>query len=229
MASIKLSAILSDIRGFLQGCTYARNHYGLFMRKSAYPGYMRTPAQATDRDLFQSVTTVWNTLTEEQRQLWATAAAETPKKNCFGDTYFPDGFHLFISCNVNLLLVGLPQISEPVYNNDLSGITGFTLSWSPPPNTAFLIDFGTGGTTQNIRCTIAASPGLNLGINYCQNKYRKISIIPEGSGSQWNFWKEYRDRFGLPVSNTKIFVKIRIINSLSGISGLTLHNSIIIS
>jgi len=227
MASVKFSALISDIRGFLNNQIFSRNHYGAYVKNYAAKPDENTGFQQDERAIFRSVTVNWNAITESEREQWRQAATCFPKKNIFGDTYYPDGFHFFISCNKNLRLCGCNQIPIPSMDNNVSAISSFIITHKPPPDEEIMLNFPGEGTNDKIRCLAYSTGYMRPGINYAQNKYRMIDLMFENTSNQWNAYNGVSNYYGNPISNTKIFIKIRAINILSGFSAVPVHNSFI--
>ncbi len=88
MATIKTSALISDIRGKIGGNCFARNKAGLYVRASA-------------------TTAAWKALTAQQRADWQAYALNTSWTNRLGDSINIGGEAAFVRCGCTRLLAAL--------------------------------------------------------------------------------------------------------------------------
>jgi len=136
-----VSQVYSEIRGSVNGVTYARNRFGLYVRSKASPVQPRTPAQAERRAQLTVLSQRWRTLSEGTRAEWRALADELTRSDTLGLTYRLTGLQAYLQFNLWRALLGLapqdnppPQLAAP---NPLS-ITG--ISFEPDSNT-LNIDF----------------------------------------------------------------------------------------
>jgi len=228
MASFKLSAMFSDLRGFWNQNVFSRNHYGSYVKVYAPKPDESSPAQLADRAKFKTVSEKWKTLTEAERIEWKIFSDGIIKKNIFGDPYIPSAFIIFMSCNQNLRLIGLPIIHSPNSNVYIGDIYSFKIDVSDPTPDFWFMDFTGQSVSSDCVYFVYGTPGISAGINYVQSQYRYIGYIPVSSADTYSFFPEYNVLFPAPVSGQKLFLKIRCVNYHSGISGPCIHNSIII-
>lgn len=216
MAKIKFSALVSDVRNSLNGSTFARNRGGSYFRNKTTPNNPQTMFQTSIRSSFGSISSAWRGLTEVQRNSWIEGAANFPYTDIFGDSRTYSGNVLFQKLNQNLNSVGLTiinscpdpqtvenvQVMSVVYddvNNELTVTTNIDVV---PANHALVID---------------ATRGLSPGRSFAKNDFRRIQTVPASGGSgDFNIAPNYTARFGAIVTNQKIFVRVHLVNTISG-------------
>jgi len=228
MASTKLSALFSDIRGFWNENIFSRNHYGSYIKVYAAKPDENSPSQQRFRNLFKPITLLWKNLTEAERIEWDIFADGLIKRNIFGDSYIPTSFNTFMSCNQNIRIIGPPVIRVPNSNVYIGDIHSFKIDVSDPDPNFWFMDFSGQAVSSDCVYFMYATPGVRAGINYVQSQYRYIGYIPVSTTDTYVFFPEYNVLFPAPVSGQKLFLKIRCVNYHSGIAGPPIHNSIII-
>ena len=102
MASIRTSALISDIAGKVGGVVFQRGANGLFVRALKIAKDRKTPAQIKARLNLAVYSNKWKSLTDEQRQSWTDAIQFFPYRNRLGETSFYTGFQLYMKTNLNL-------------------------------------------------------------------------------------------------------------------------------
>lgn len=109
-----------QMRGSIGGQTHSRNRYGNYIRTKTNPVNPATSRQNEVRGNLGDMVNRWqNTLTEVQRQLWNTYAANVTMTNKFGESINLTGFNHFIRSNCSRVQAGVNEID--------AGPTDFTL------------------------------------------------------------------------------------------------------
>ena len=114
MASIKYSALISDIKGKLNGTVFSQGRYGSSIRNNKNGGGRGSALFDSQKSALTSISSAWRSLSDEQKQAWNDNAASFPKRNKFGDLVLQTGFNVFMGANVTLLKSGLPTIESPI-------------------------------------------------------------------------------------------------------------------
>ena len=228
MAIYKPSSIISDIRGMVGGNVYSRNHSGFYIKESFCPTNNKLPHQQSNRTLFRLVTKKWNNITEDNRQRWILLAGQLIKKNFFGDNYHQTGYHLFMSCNRNLGLVGRPLIDDPNEDNSIDDLSIFEVIYEPNPSESLILSFSGHTINAKTRLLIYATNAQSLGVYSVSTQYNYIGYVPEGTNNNYNILSMFKAYYGNIQFNKKYFFKLRGININSGFSGISFHDSIII-
>lgn len=103
MATIKWGAIGVDVRGSIGGTIFSKNANASYAKNFTKPTNPDTTGQQTVRGIFGTVSQLWKTLTDAERQSWIDAAANFPYTNKVGETSYYTGSQLFNKLNGQLL------------------------------------------------------------------------------------------------------------------------------
>lgn len=147
MAKIKLSALVSDIKGKMEGTVFARNGGGLYMRNNPIGVQKMTAKWGANKSRFASVVSSWRELTAKQQAYWNEMAVNYTGHSIFGDDRKRSGYELFVKINQTLITSGLPAVLEPqmpVEFPDLGEPFGFMPNNDHIVNENFLFANGVG-------------------------------------------------------------------------------------
>jgi hypothetical protein len=110
MAKVKFSALLSEMRGKLNGSKFSRAMGGSTLLNKVTPINRRSNSQIGKRSNIAVLSQAWSGLTESQRQSWMALALQHNSTNIFGDTFHMSGFDMFIAVNNNDRQIGYGTI-----------------------------------------------------------------------------------------------------------------------
>ena len=102
MASIRFSALVSDVKGSVGGNVFQSNANGAFVRTKSTPVNRNTEAQQNQRLIMSVYAQKWQGLTDEDRQAWKDAAPLQPYINRLGEQKIYTGYQLFMKTNLVL-------------------------------------------------------------------------------------------------------------------------------
>jgi hypothetical protein len=108
-----VSQVYSEIRGSVNGVTYARNRFGLYARSKASPVQPRTPAQTERRAQLTVLSQRWRTLDEGLRAEWRALADELTRSDALGLTYRLTGLQAYLQINLWRALLGIAPVDNP--------------------------------------------------------------------------------------------------------------------
>jgi hypothetical protein len=198
-----VSQVYSEIRGSVNGVTYARNRFGLYVRSKASPVQPRTPAQTARRAQLTVLSQRWRTLSESDRAEWRALAEELTRSDTLGLTYRLSGLQAYLQINLWRALLGLtpqdnppPQLAAPspvsISNvNYIDDQDKLEIEFTPAPYAGAL--------------AIWATAPFSRGINFvAPSRYRIVAIRkPSNFGgnvtSPQNIATEYATKFGIPI------------------------------
>lgn len=123
MPKIKLSALISDIKGKANGSVFARNSGGVYYRNNPSGGGRKSTTWDRVKAQFSKVSSGWRALTNEQRLAWNAAVSEYNTHNVFGDNRIPSGYELYMRVNQTLSANGLSPIIAPRSPEPLPDVT----------------------------------------------------------------------------------------------------------
>lgn len=222
MALIKLTAIVDNISGKLNGTVFANNKGGHYMRSKSKPTNPQTAEQSLRRSVFASIASSWRELNQGQRNAWDQAAQDFPYTNRLGDTKILSGFSLHQKLNTNLTLVGqAAELAGPPSPQGVGSVVGAVGSYMlPGPGDQPLseVEFDMEGKRAGTQVLVYATAGLSPGISNFNNRLRLIDVGPPAlnGSTTLNITAAYFDRFGTPTEGAKIGYGLRVINQTTG-------------
>jgi len=102
MASVKFSALVTDVKGSIGGNVFQSNMNGSFVRKKSKPVNKNTSGQRYWRLSMAVYSQKWGNLSESFRQMWIDDAPLHPYVNRLGITSRYSGFQWFMKINMTL-------------------------------------------------------------------------------------------------------------------------------
>ena len=222
MAKIKLSAIVSEMRGKLNGSVFSRNRGGAYLRTKVTPLNPQTLAQTLVRSSFTAVSQSWKSLTQGERDAWDSAVNNFIGTDIFGDQKTPSGFNLFMSLNKNLLDVGAATLTLPPVPSAVQAFTSLALSADTGGGTFDMLASAVVAADTAIK--VFATPGVSPGKSFVKSEFRQIGVLPAAALAAQDFAAEYQATFGLlPSVGLKVFIKYVPVNTLTGQTGAQLQ------
>jgi len=233
MASIKYSALISEMRGKLNGTVFSRNHYAAYARNKVTPYNPRTDRQQKIRAVFAELSKTWRLLHQEQRDAWNQAVYNFLRTNIFGDTYKPSGINLFIRINMNLHNVRRDRLLLPPKPAPVDSIKIILIEIDATNNSITIIIESLPGIT-HIPILSVTRP-LSPGIYFVKSEFRILdfsyNVDPINPLRYYlKIGPQYVEKFGtLPNFVGQIFfVKVLPIDSHTGLNGIPIQERVII-
>jgi hypothetical protein len=198
-----VSQVYSEIRGSVNGVTYARNRFGLYARAKASPVQPRTPAQTERRAQLTTLSQRWRTLDESARAEWRALADELTRSDTLGLTYRLTGLQAYLQFNLWRALLRIPiQDNAPPQLDAPSPISISLVNVDPNDE---LLEVGFTPTPYAGAIAIWATAPFSRGINFvAPSRYRIVNVVkPAAFGgnitSPQSFGDEYRNKFGIRI------------------------------
>lgn len=201
----------------------AHNSGGQYLRARTTPTNPNTTFQQDVRNAVRTLTTRWNTLTDEQRFGWETYGRNVTLRNRLGDQIKISGIAHYTRSNSPRFQAGLPIIDNAPGVFDLGdifsgidtidvGATTGTLTFSP---TADWIVNATG--SENSLLLYASRP-QNPSINFFKGPYRFCAEVnsQQASTGTFTFTLPFAGTLGL---NQQIFTTSRVTRGDGRLSG----------
>lgn len=216
MAKIKYSALVSDMRGKLNGSVASKNRFGSYYRNKVTPVNPQTVYQQNARQRFGALSSQFKSLTNAAVNAWNEAAQNFPFTNIFGDQVFLTGQMLFNKLNGNLLKVGESVI---------------TVAPSPGTFPEFIATGGSASaTTQTVEVQIdgLATPPSGYSLvayatrpvpvtrNFLKNEYRFLAGETFWADNVIDLSDAYPSRFGSFSAGQKIGIRLALVNNENG-------------
>lgn len=227
MASIKLSALISDIRGKSNGSYFAKRNNTIIMANNPFKSGNK---QAGKESLQQArgavafISSRWQSIEPTDRIAWNNAAALLTWYTKVGEPYTPTGYQYFNQCNLNLMAQGLPPIVTPlipqaavnmeliniVINNGYISLVytepEFLSAVEAPRAPAMLYDV-----------VVYASWSNSYGTNYPKGGYKKIAVFNGYDFEIKELTGSYEKVFGQFVATGYSYFRIDVLDTGGGI------------
>lgn len=221
MAIAQYSGIgITEMRNKLGGEVHSRNRSGQVTRIYVVPVNTVTAARVSMKADFATACALWSGITAEEVIQWGIFAARFTRRNSIAQSYKLNGRCQFISCNFNLVYSGNFPIAAPVFNVSCSPIiVGVAGTINP---TAVYMKATFPGDSHLIPADhvmlIQSSPCVSAGINYPKNFFVKTDVLPSGTDvASVNLFTSYSTVYGAPVSGKKLFMRVALVNVVSGL------------
>lgn len=224
---IKYSALVSDMRGKLNGSVASKNRYGSYLRNKVTPINRNTTFQVAVRAILTLISQAWRSLTEAQRKQWSDAVQNFKGTNIFGDAKILSGSALYAKLNGNLLTIGESQIAVPpmpvaVPTPNLTAATCDNSSQS------VVVEFDAAiGATET--CILEATPPMSAGKSFVKSEFRIIDLLAAADTSPVTATSAYIAKFGnVGAVGQKIHFRLTAVSKATGIKGSTSEVSTVV-
>ncbi len=173
------SAVYTQVSGSIGGITYAHNSGGMYARGRGIPTQPNTPRQAAVKAAFAAVATYWSTtLTDGERTLWGTYAANTPLTGPLGDPINVSGQNMFTRANVIRERAGLTLIdAAPTAFNLGEPVTGIDSMVIAAGEMTITLPVGGAGTSDAGRKLLRIGAAMPAGRNYFRGPYQEAGNV----------------------------------------------------
>lgn len=226
MAKIKYSALVAGMRNKLNGSVASRNRYGDYFRNKTTPVNPQTTYQQNVRAQFGNLSAAWRGLTQAQRNTWLAAGENFHGyKDAFGDEMKLSGNALFISLNQNLLNTGNSQIDTAPFPVETQFLENFALSAAGAPGATVEMTW-TNVISAGVTALVYAAANVPPGIKFVKNRLRLIAT-PVLTSTPHDITADLIARFGTLIANTRITVRVAMVDDTTGQVGVATEDSII--
>lgn len=225
---IKFGSIVSDGRGKIGGHVMSKNRAGSYLRTKVTPVNPRSASQITVRNRLGTLAIAWRGLTAAQRIQWNSAVAGFMSTDIFGDLRKPTGFNLYQRLNNNLAQCAVAAISVPPLPVAVPSWTTFTPTQAAGGATsiAYAVTPVPAGQNVIVRATAPLSPGKT----FVRSELRIIGVLAAAAATPYVATAAYAAKFGGPgLAGQKVFFEARIINIVTGQTGLPVQASCIVT
>lgn len=218
MAKIKLSAIVSEMRGRLNGSVFSKNRGGAYVRTKVTPVNPQTLAQGNVRAALTNLSQSWKNLTEAQRLAWNSAVSQFTGTDIFGDIKTPSGINLFNKLNLNLAAISVAPISTPPLAVSVGYFDSLSVAAAAGAGT-IAATFSTVGESADQTVIVEATPCVSAGKAFVKSEFRQIGTFagtatsPQALGSMWSA------KFGSLVAGQKVFIRLKFVDKNTGVAG----------
>lgn len=222
MARIKLSEVVTDIRGKVGGTVFQKTRYGHMLRTIPRGRNKQSFYQQCNRSKFQFIVRSWRTLTEAQKEAWNNAVSDWTFENVFGDTVTPTGSLLFNRLNLNVMNVGQSLLTD---------VPAVTVVPETPEvylvideeNEKIFLDLETDPLNENIYLIVECTKPIMDGTFNAKSKLRRLNYYTTlGTGAILDITSDYTNRFaGNPFNEDfVIYCRIKLIDKRNGLTSV---------
>lgn len=113
MARIVTGPLITSLKGSISGLTFQNNPSGLIVRSRPTLKKASTVKQTTAHASLYNWLSLWQALTQDQRDAWNEYATAWTKINKFGETKTLTGLNWYISSNQYIVVIGASIFSDP--------------------------------------------------------------------------------------------------------------------
>jgi hypothetical protein len=227
---VKWGAIVTDGRNKIGGHVASKNRAGSYFRTKVTPVNPQSTAQTAVRNRLSGISSGWRSLTAAQRAAWNAAVGDFAKTDIFGDLRNPTGFNLYQQLNNNLVTCGESQITTPPEVVAVDAFTSITLTAEDSTVAESFSLAIVPAVEADHLVKVYATPPMSAGISFVKSEYRLIAILPNSQSSPWNGLSDYQAVFGSTgQAGQKIFVRVVQVEENSGIAGISLETSAIVT
>lgn len=225
LATLYIFANNGKVSGRMDGDVKMRNGVG---RGFTVPALIQNGYTTAQRAVLSAVSSSWNGLTQAQMETWNNAIGFF-KSNRFGQVFALKGKALYTSLNCNLVDVAQAPIQAAPLSTEVPGMTVLTGAAAAGAGT-FTIAFSPTPTDAGVDTIIFATTQLSAGrFRPGASQFRIITVVVGATASPANIAAAYVSKFGALVAGTKIFIKAKPINSISGQAGGEIVASVIVA
>ena len=196
----KESAYTPKAHGKLGGNKFSSNRYGPYSSLKPRTNYTYSVAQSRVTGQFGAVTRKWSqNLNQQQLDAWLKLSEKFKKTDSLGNVYVPPPRDIFMSCNINLREIGLPDILDPPENYSVQTYQDFKLEISYDADNYMDIHlFFDPPLEPDTRIVIFATMILKLCNNSFQDRwFKKIGCVDSRFKSGDSIQKLYASIFPL--------------------------------
>lgn len=225
MALLKMGSLVTQISGKIGGQTFGTGQGGQYVKNTGSYINKLTQSRSVVNSRLSSLSNSWRSLTTSQKNSWSAAAPNFPYVNRLGESRVYSGYNLYMKFNGNRALLGLSPVSTApvpfVFTDFLED--DFNLD----TNSMFI---SLDDTTADCTYVVFASNPSSSGSNFNVKGLRFIKIGVGGSNPVTiDFTTEYQSIFGVPKIGSRIFVRVFMYETASGIkSGFFLDKNDVI-
>lgn len=191
-------------------------------RKMTVPALVRNSYTSFVRSVFAYFSAQFRNLSSDQIIAWNNF--DVFKSNRFGVKINIKGKAAFVQLNANLANIGATGIlTDPPVGQMLPAPTQIDALTV----TIGVLDLYTEANADGAKTLVYATKPLSVGISRpSQSAYRLISVVNTVPGTVINLTGAYNDKFGVIPDGTKVFIQLRVINAITGLSSAITQASV---
>lgn len=216
---VKFGSLVTDGRGKIGGHVLSKNRGGAYMRTKVTPINPQTAAQSAVRGTLTSLSQSWRALTIAQITAWNNAVQNFQSTDIFGDIKKPSGINLYVKLNSNLAFAGETTVlvDPPALTTSPTFVTISATATAGTPSLSIV--FGPSPVPADTTYVVEATAPQSPGKSFLKNQYRKIGIRATAGTTPYNALSAYIAKFGALVAGEKVGIRVKAIDTTTGVSG----------
>jgi hypothetical protein len=207
---IKFGSFIVAGSGKIGGHVASKNRGGAYLRTKVTPNNPQSVAQMSVRGIFASISALWSSLTQVQRDSWDGFVSAYSSTDIFGDIRNPSGKNLHQKLNQNLLNTGQSAINTCISPSEVPFVNMVSADGDVSSNAFEVV---TEGDTTGCKLLVFATPSLSQGTKFVKNKMRVLGYYNGGSALTVDIVANYVDKYGVLVAGSNIYIGIKVINA----------------
>ena len=205
MARVKLSPIISSIKGKLGNSVFQGGKSGIILREKVIPRNRRTQLQIQKRALLQATKSEWQELTTTQKDSWTALANFMKQKQKNDATKVLTPYELFIQSNFTRNQADIPTIQQTPL--ETATIVAYYQEVSNLTPTKFEMYLETRAQGTKTYSSLYLSRPFRQSAAISRSEVRYIDTIYDSYGDL-DITAKYLSLFGtLPISGQKLLLK----------------------
>lgn len=178
MAKIQLGAIVTDIRGKLNGHAFRKATSGLVIQRCASPRSKNFYEKNVQLQTLKIGAQLWNVLPASQRKLFSDFARANPLKNEFGNSYVISGRAMAQKLYPMVEYVWEAPLVPFTLSNALQNVI-YEQDFEDP----YFFDYQSTGETARVLVRFEVRSGRSPYFSFRQVKRQSVHVIPNASGA----------------------------------------------
>jgi hypothetical protein len=180
MASIKLGAIASDIRGSIGGTVFSRNGGGAYAKQRVCPTNPNSYLQGIVRSIISACWAAWNALSSTVRDDWGTYAKNVTLPNRLGDQINLSGYNMYCRTKAVCAKIGatMPAVAPIIMTLAEQDNTLYTVADASDNNIEVYFDNALGWAGE-VGGKLIAYQGLpqNPTVNSYDGPFKQMGVV----------------------------------------------------
>lgn len=217
MAFIKLSGLITDMKGKLNGSYFQTKKGSVSMNtintNNKSKNSTNLAVNIAKSNLSQASKS-WKLLSSASQLVWDAYASTLTRTNKNGQNYTPTGYQIFCEASINMKGLALNVPTNPVDSAVSPNLNLINVQQGAAPDKFTLENTNTASTGFYIN--VFATRPQSKGVKYARGSYKKIGSYLGNIGSE-DLTSAYNDAFGFISAGTPAFFKIEIITISNGV------------
>lgn len=217
-----------DGRGKLNGWVASKNRFGAYFRTKVTPVNPQTQPQQNRRGILAVLSQAWRGLTESQRAGWASLAEQIPFTDIFGNSKTLSGNSMYVKLNANLATVGEAANADAPVPVGITQITSLDLAADASAHSMTVTCITPAGLSLSETFVIEFTPQVSQGKYFVKSLFRQFDSVNDLDPGV-DFGTNYESTFGTITEGLKVFVRVFVMNTDTGQTGIAFEASAIVA